>query len=551
MKKFLALFLGFVTLLLLIQAAASLRWRIEHDSPLLLYMAALIGRFGMVPYRDFFDINMPGAYWINLLVGQLAGWTDLGYRIVDLAILATIMACTYQWMRSFNRLAGWASAAVFGYLYLMWGPATALQREYLLLLPVALGLAASSTRGLPPWLRRATLGFGFGCAALIKPQAALGLLPFLFYEVGHGNTFGNKTQDQNGYTHNLERTPSEQQDGYAQYETREIKPDETPTSRPSDSRSPLLARLRPLLPLLIGFFLPLVAAFIYLWQTGALRPFLDTAINYWPLFNQLNGGQVSMSGLERTRYLFDRLLSLRDYPIWLAPALLGLYNSQYLCPLDEAQRRKARLIFWLAVCYALYTLAGGVFWAYHWIPFGYFTIQLASLCLLELPPAPQKLRQHFAAWALVFVILVALNLPYFDQRLDYTPSVRLERVDRIAAFLETHLQPGERVQPLDWTGGGAIQAMLMVGAPPATRFINDFHFYHHLSSPYIQGLRRELVQSLKADPPRYIISYTAGDKPWPTGEDTSHEFNSLRRFIEANYRVVMEEDGLTIYELKK
>jgi hypothetical protein len=549
MKKFLALFLAFVTLLLLVQAAASLRWRIEHDSPLLLYMAALIGRFGYVPYRDFFDINMPGAYWINLLVGQLAGWNDLGYRMVDLAILATIMACTYLWMRSFNRLAGWASAVVFGYLYLMWGPATALQREYLLLLPVSLGLAASSARGWPPWMRSAALGAGFGCAALIKPQAALGLLPFLFMlpELIAGRFVdGIRKHDKlekSGYTQNEEAYPEEENLGYAQH---------TATSRRSPAnRSSPGARLKLLLPLLLGFCVPFAIAVIYLWKTGALRPFLDMAINYWPLFNQLNGGQVSMSGLERLRYLLDRLLSLRDYPIWLAPALLGLYNSQYLCPLDEAQRRKARLIFWLAVCYALYTLAGGVFWAYHWIPFGYFTVQLASLCLLELPPSPQKLRQHFAAWALVFVILVALNLPYFDQRLEYTLSARLERVDRIAAFLEAHLQPGERVQPLDWTGGGAVQAMLMAGAQPATRFINDFHFYHHLSSPYIQGLRRELVQALKADPPRYIISYTAGDKPWPTGEDTSHEFNSLRRFIEANYRVVMEEEGLTIFELKK
>ncbi len=126
------------------------------------------------------------------------------------------------------------------------------------------------------------------------------------------------------------------------------------------------------------------------------------------------------------------------------------------------------------------------------------------------------------------------------------PPPRNGRVDLVAGFLEQHLQPGDRVQPLDWTGGGVVQAMLVARAQVATRFVNDFHFYHHLSEPYIQDLRKEFIGDLKAAPPRLSSATRGGDKPWVRGEDTTRVFNSLESFIETNYQVVLEEDGSPI-----
>ena len=509
MKKFLVFFLGFVTLVFLLQAAASLRWRIEHDSPLLLYMSFLMDRFGYIPYRDFFDMNMLGAFWMNQLIGHLAGYRDLGYRMVDLAMLVVILVCTWLWMRRFNRLAAWASAILFGFLYTMWGPLVALQREYLLLLPISLGLAIYNVKGGKVWMRNLALGLAFGCASTIKPQAAIGLVPFVVFTV-----------------------------------------QETLERKAVGVQKPHRFDWDIWLMLSLGFAVPLAVVGFYLWKENALRSFLDIAINYWPLFTQLNGDQAILSGGERLRYLLNGVLTLRDYPIWLAPALLGLFNSQFLAELDEGQKRQARLIFWLVVCYALYTLVGGTFWGYHWIPFGYFMLQLSSLCLLELPGSLPKMARNFASLVLVFTILVAMDLPDLDKRLETPPPPRNGRVDLVAGFLEQNLKPGDRVQPLDWTGGGVVQAMLVARAQIATRFINDFHFYHHLSSPYIQNLRKEFIQELKAAPPRFIISYAGGDKPWLHGEDTTREFSSLDKFIEKKYRVALEEDGITIYELK-
>jgi len=45
----------------------SLAWPLVHDSAIMHYVAWLISQ-GAVPYRDAFDMNMPGVYLIHLVV---------------------------------------------------------------------------------------------------------------------------------------------------------------------------------------------------------------------------------------------------------------------------------------------------------------------------------------------------------------------------------------------------------------------------------------------------------------------------------------------------
>ncbi len=51
---------------LIFTAVVSLSWRYVHDSPLMIYAGFLISH-GTVPYRDLFDMNMPGTYFVMLL----------------------------------------------------------------------------------------------------------------------------------------------------------------------------------------------------------------------------------------------------------------------------------------------------------------------------------------------------------------------------------------------------------------------------------------------------------------------------------------------------
>lgn len=102
------------------------------------------------------------------------------------------------------------------------------------------------------------------------------------------------------------------------------------------------------------------------------------------------------------------------------------------------------------------------------------------------------------------------------------------------------------MQTLDWCAGGVYGALL-AGARPATRFIYDFHFYHHLSSPYIQALRRELLRDLAQSRPSFIVQ-TVGDRPVIRGRDTSERFEALDGLIQANYHPATRAPVFIIYE---
>ena len=62
------IFLGVLSVLLGFIFISSLQWRMVHDSPIMMYLTFLIDHEHYVPYRDFFDMNMPGTYLVNLLI---------------------------------------------------------------------------------------------------------------------------------------------------------------------------------------------------------------------------------------------------------------------------------------------------------------------------------------------------------------------------------------------------------------------------------------------------------------------------------------------------
>lgn len=103
------------------------------------------------------------------------------------------------------------------------------------------------------------------------------------------------------------------------------------------------------------------------------------------------------------------------------------------------------------------------------------------------------------------------------------------------------------MQPLDWTGG-ALHALLSARAAPATSFVYDIQFYHHVSSPYIQELRRRFITELTAARPRFIVEIDDASKPWPEGPDTTHSFPALRSILARDYQVALRGAGYTIDE---
>ena len=242
---------------------------------------------------------------------------------------------------------------------------------------------------------------------------------------------------------------------------------------------------------------------------------------------------------------------LGGFSIWLAPATLGVFLALQQTGLDRKRRLLVLLLVGQAVVYGINVVLAAKFWPYHWLPCLYFVTLLASLCLLPVPAAKGTAVRLTPIIALAVVCSLAffpLN-EFYGQLWGQAPRPpEGGRADAIAAYLSDHLQPGDTVQALDWTGGGN-HAMLMVKAKMATPFFEDYEFYHHISNPFIQELRRRFISRLQETKPRYIVDVLV--KPRVFGPDTTTEFPALREFMDEHYSVASTGNGYLIYEWRQ
>ncbi|MBD3349411.1 MAG: hypothetical protein GF400_09495 [Candidatus Eisenbacteria bacterium] len=508
--------------LLLIEAAFSVQWRMVHDAPILMYMAFGMDQLGYVPYVDFFDMNAPGTHYFHLFVGRVFGYDGLGFRLADLASLAALLLLTWSFLRRFGRQVALCGAALFGVMYLGTGMNMSLQREYIVLLPVAAAAAVvTSRRRWPEAAKWLTVGALFGVAGVIKPGAAIGFPAVVCYGVWESAASARR---------------------YA------LTPGRVVASTPG--RVVAFTPGRVIAYSLLGFALPVAAVALHLASLGALDDFLGIARGYWPLYTELSRTHEVVEGSTRAGYLAREWVKLGGLSIWLLPAVAGSFFALFRSELGASDRRRIALLAGLAVCYALYPLIGGKFWTYHWLPFAYFAAVLASLSLIS--RGPVRHLQWIPVGALVLAVAVGVRPPSelgAQVRGDDWLPREVHRADQIAGYLEENLLEGDTVQPLDWTGG-ALHAMLMAGAPVATRYVYDFHFYHHVSSAYIQELRKDFMDDLREARPRFIVRVETM-RPWVSGEDTVRRYSALDRFIASEYRVARSGIGYTIHERRR
>lgn len=498
MRRLQILLLAALAALLLVQAAFSLRWLIAHDEAPLLYEAFLMQN-GRMPYRDIFDFQMPGAYVAYYLLGWFSNFGPFRLRVIDLAILAALLAVTYLFMRKFGSIPAAAAALIFGLKYLQGGAFMSLQREYLFLPFIALALWINFRRDdLTLWEHFAA-GFLFGIAATLKPHAALGLLPLMIFHV-------------------------------AELRKR---------------------ALRFLIPAGVGFSIPIILVILWLTLTNSLAPFLDIALNYWGLYAQVNGQMEITPADTRLSFLFTQGIELGGYWIWTLPAILGVYVT------PRKNKKYAYVLAGLAACYAVYPVFTGQFFDYHYIPLAYAFSLLSALALTdyEAPTANSRLPGFIPRLAAFVFFLVALLVNVrpsntFVRQWEGRPLYKTtDRAQVIAKYLRDNLREGDTVQPLDWTGG-TLLAMLQTRAPLATTYVFDFYFYHHVSTPYIQNLREDFIIQLNEKKPRFIVEVAAVDKPWISGADTTREFPELREFLDENYLVAVDKGDYLIYQLR-
>ena len=496
----------FCVLLLIVRVILSLRWPIAHDSPLMLYVGFLMNEHGIVPYRDLFDMNMLGTYLINCLHGRLFGYGDLGFRIGDLLYLLAISSMTYLWIKHIDKYVAAFVSLVFPIVYLKYGPIMSMQREYLALLPFVFSLVLlipkRTTLGKS---RLLAAGLLWGISALIKPHFLLGVPPILLY-------LAISSHD-------------------------DVKSDKGSTIRH-------IARLTAWC--VLGGLIPILLAAVYLLVTGSFGAFIDIAFNYWPLYTRMTMDHGILEGLPRLIYLLHMIQEgMKQF--WLPTAVCGLIIAAH----QLRENRFVLLVFGMLASFMVYAVLGGQFWFYHWFPFEYWLVVGTGLCLLPLRKKKLALPGHFSLVLVVFFVLIYIGnvLPSAISEINNWDKPMMAKngvPNRISHYLGANLRQGDTVQPLDWTGG-AVQGMLQAKAVLATSFLYDFHFYHHISSPYIHKLRSRFIRELRANHPRFIIQVIR-DKPWPHGPNTTREFPELSGLLNRDYRVAKEDDFFVIYE---
>ena len=436
---------------------------------------------GAVPYRDLFDMNFPGVYVVHLLGLVLLGRGDAGFRALDLAVLAGTVAGLAVALRSFGYRACIAAGALFWLYHLAGGAWRAGQRDLLLCLP----LAWMSAAALADVLRPRALALGLAAAAL---GIAVWIKPYAVLWL--------------------------------------------PVVVALAWRRPPAARAAAGAAALLGFALP--GAFVLGWlaAAGGLAAFVDIVLGYLPLYARV--GRESL--LAAVRGHDQGPLTLAALGVWAAGGAVALWR---------AGRPDARLVVLVTgVVYGgLHFAVQGKGWEYHLYPLALFAIALGAA---GLPAALDTGRRGLATVLVVALGVAAGALAVKGVRnLDAAwIAEKHARARAVAAAVAPVVAAGGTVQVLDTTDGG-LHALYWLGARQPTRFLYDFHFYHHVEQPFIRRLRAELLAGLRARPPGAVVLFERG---WPAGGyGRLREFPELAQWLEAGYQVVLEGDRFRVY----
>jgi hypothetical protein len=505
--------LTLLTVLVILRAGVSLAWRFGHDTSILFYQAYLIDVLGYLPYRDFWDINLPGTYLAHVLLGRLTGYsTGIRLRVTDLLYLGALLTVSSVWLRPLGRRVAWSAAVLFAAIYLGTDYGLLFEREYLALLPIVLAaLLATRAPRLPDLVRCAAIGLLFGVVATMKPHLAVALPVVLVFAL------------------------------------LEIRA-RAPSRSPRGSRIVLLV-----VSALAAAALPPAIAVTWLMRSGVWPWFLKTVRGYYPIYAYVTTNlDVILPGRERTLYVIRSLLRCGGHWMWLAPAALGLFAAFRMDAPDPRRKRQILLLCALTSAYGVYPAFTGQYFGYHWIPFLFFLLGVVSLCFLDVPGSIRP----FARWVLPLGVVITIGSTVGPELAAVTGRYYLEgirpihpsgpAVQVLGDFLKLRLLPGDRVQALDWVNGGVLEAMLAARAETATPYIADVVFYLDVSDPYVRGIREDFLQRMRGHPPRFIVEFVHDS--WMSGPGATGEFVELRRLIDEGYRVVLDLSTHRIYE---
>jgi hypothetical protein len=483
-------------LLTLVIGAASLDWPLVHDAPLMHYIAWRMLE-GAVPYRDTFDMNLPGVYWLHAGLLKTLGGGDAAWRAFDLAFLAAGCGLLAAYGRKLgDAWSGAAAALLFALYHLAGGAADMGQRDYLLVPCLLLGAHGVASYWEHPE-RKAPLawaGLAMGIALTLKPFAALFTALLACVVIARAGR----------------------------------------------------ARLWPALAAFGGAAsAPVVLVYGWLAAVGGFGAFVELYAGYLKPFYGSLGAQSPLALAESFFMPYMAPLGRAVSRVGLAPTLAwavvlgGLALA--LAALAMAVRERPTIRATLLLSGLLYGLAHyglqGKGWAYHAYPLVAFAC-LAAAAVLR--PGQMPLRLSLG----LFVFLGAAG--FWGAKGIAQPDApwvqgKIAGVESLAARLQSLVPPGGRVQVMDTTNGG-IHALYRLEIAQPTRFIYDFQFFHDMDTAPVQALRAEFVSALEASPPNALVMYRYS---WlGGGYERLNDFPALKALLARDYTLLHEEAGI-------
>lgn len=439
---------------------------------------------GAAPYRDVFDMNQPGAYLLHLAVVAWLGAGDFAWRCFDVAWLALTSIAVAIYARPWGMAAAGGAAALFAVYHVSGGAWQAGQRDFVLCVWLV-GAAAAAVA----WLEDETRGPWRLAVAGLLLGAGITMKPHaVIFAVALGIAIARVAW------------------------------------RRSITSAALVAYAGGLAVAPLGVFAWLVAR-------GAFGAWWDVVFGY-------------------LLPLYSRLTRPEDWGFWRIEVWYALGAAVVLSLAAIGWERRfgwRHGIAALGLAYGVFHYVGqGKGWEYHLYPLAAFAALLAFSSVEGL-----LARRRLVATLLVALTLVASAALLARRGWDASNAQWIwdkEAIVRLlAADLGLNMRPMDRVQVLDTAEGGT-HALLRLGAPAATRFIYDFHFFHDVEHPTIQRLRTEFVRDLAARPPRFVVVFTRG---WPSGKlERITRFPALNDFLEANYRAVQRRNPYLILEAR-
>lgn len=468
---------------------------IEMDLAMLHYSAYLINEKHFLLYRDIFENNLPGPFFLHAMIGNVFGYGAQPIRFLDACVLAALAFCSWKILAPLSKPSAVLAPALFALLYIAGGTTAAFQRDYIATVPIAAALALLCSTAVKPMRDAVCIGALCGAACALKPNFAV-TAPALYWIL--------LSKLQGNFFQRCKFT------------------------------------ILPLISAFVGIFsLPLI------WGTqhADFHELITLYKSYTPLYVSTRSDLYHYDNsrqqvLELLSKQIDHLLKMGLLSI---PGLLWTWRQHRN---DSSLLLRLRSIAILTFAIGWHEIIAGKFWFAHLLPPYFFAILCCSLLLTPVNKTSTSLEKYGAILPVILFLYMTHTLGKFDitnlYSKHYTEENSSIRSQKIARYLLANMQPSDTVQSLDGSGDGQ-GALLLAHAVSATRFVEDIPLYLQTDSPVTKAFRQEFLDALEKNPPEFFVYIH--NFFHPAGGNRLKEFRELSQFLDKNYFVAQEEDG--------